>query len=120
MRAFGLVAVRLFQALLFGGAAPDTTIIAPLARPLNPSFQFRFSLEGGRELSPPATAMKLPGKAGRLPSQSTQVSSGGLQSALRYPSSDNEAASSESASLLFPKLGISGRRVPLASARLSF
>jgi oligo-1,6-glucosidase len=33
------------------------------------------------------------------------VCSGGLQSVLRYPSSDNEAASSETASLLFPKSG---------------
>lgn len=31
--------------------------------------------------------------------------SGGLQSALRYPSSDNEAVSSESASLLFSQNG---------------
>jgi hypothetical protein len=50
MRAFGLVAVRLFQALLLG-AAPDRTIIPPHASGLNPSFQCRFSLEGGREYS---------------------------------------------------------------------
>ena len=50
MRAFGLVAVRLFQALLLG-AAPDMTIMPPLAFGLNPSFQFRFSPEGGRDIA---------------------------------------------------------------------
>ena len=47
MRAFGLTPFGLFQALLLG-AAPDTTIIPRRALGLNPSFQCRFSPEGGR------------------------------------------------------------------------
>ena len=45
MRAFGLRRSA-FQALLLG-AAPDRTIIPLPGLGMNPSFQFRFSLEGG-------------------------------------------------------------------------
>ena len=59
MRAFGLRRSA-FQALLFWGAAPDTTIIPRLLPRLNPSFQFGFSPEGGTELSFPWAVVKLP------------------------------------------------------------
>ena len=95
-------AVRLYSGAALG-AAPDTTIIPRLALGLNPSFQCRFSPEGGRKVFLVTRRhLKLPTRP-VYPPRVTQVCSGGLQSALRYPSSDNEAVSSEPASLLFPK-----------------
>jgi hypothetical protein len=49
MRAFGLFCRSAVSGAALG-AAPDMTIIPPLARGLNPSFQGRFSPEGGREV----------------------------------------------------------------------
>jgi hypothetical protein len=106
MRAFGLRRSAVSGAALFGGAAPDTTIIPPVLPALNPSFQFGFSPEGGRgflSIASNETSRKCQPSTGP---RVTQVGSGGLQSALRYPSSDNEAASLRQLRCFFPKMEI--------------
>ncbi len=64
MRAFGLAPFGCFRRCSWG-AAPDMTIMPLPALGMNPSFQFRFSPEGGTESVSPA--VKLPEMPVRLP-----------------------------------------------------